>query len=211
MNPIVESIARHKIVVIYRGYRPEECLEITRALYDAGIRLFEVTLNSDRAYESIELLCKEFAQASIGAGTVLTAEEVERAASAGAKYIISPNVNVNVIQRTKEKGLVSIPGAFTPTEIQTAAEAGADIVKVFPIRTLGAAYLQQVRGPLNDILYMPSGGIDAELAEQCFAAGASAIGIGVQLLGKEAIPAKDWDTVALNVRRFKRAAGLLEN
>ncbi|GIP36113.1 bifunctional 4-hydroxy-2-oxoglutarate aldolase/2-dehydro-3-deoxy-phosphogluconate aldolase [Paenibacillus sp. J2TS4] len=209
MNPIIESIKRHKIVVIYRGFSPEQCLEITQTLYAAGIRLFEVTLNSERAFESIELLSKQFEQASIGAGTVLTAEEVERAASAGAKYIISPNVNLKVVRRTKEKGLISIPGAFSPTEIQAAAEAGADIVKVFPISTLGAAYLSQVRGPLNNILYMPSGGLDAELAEQCFSAGATAIGTGVQLFGKEAISAKDWGAVTLNVQRFMRAAGLL--
>ncbi len=208
MNNVVEFMTQQKLVVIYRGFTPEQCVEVTRVLYDAGIRLFEVTLNSENAYESIALLNQEFTEASIGAGTVLTVDEVDQAAAAGAKYIISPNMNLDVIKHTKAKGLISIPGTFTPSEAQAAVEAGADVVKVFPINVLGVNYLKQVQAPLDNILFMPSGGINAELAAQLFDAGAAAIGFGAQILGKEAIESKDWGTVTSNVKKFIQAAGL---
>lgn len=209
MNSVLESVKENKLVVIYRGYTPQQCLELTRVLYDAGIRLFEVTMNSAQAIESIELLSKEFNdQVAIGAGTVLSADEVDQAESVGAKYIISPNINIDVISRTKELGLISVPGAFSPSEIQTAVETGADIVKLFPINVLGVDYLKQVKGPLDKVLFMPSGGINLALAEQLFASGSIAIGLGVQMFGKEAIESKDWATLTSNAKQFAKAAGL---
>lgn len=208
MNTITQQLKKHKLVVIYRGFTPEQCLEMTRVLYGAGIRLFEVTLNSEKAYESISMLNQEFSQASIGAGTVLTEEEVDQAKAAGAKYIISPNTNVSVIHHTKDKGLISIPGAFSPTEVQTAVNAGADVVKIFPINVLGVQYLRQIQAPLDHVLFMPSGGIHAELAKQLFEAGADVIGFGAHTLGKEAIEAKDWSTIRSNAKKFISAAGL---
>lgn len=184
MTDTLEAIRRHRIVIIYRGEAPEDCVTIARSLYDAGIRLFEVTLNSDRPLEGIALLRKEFGDdVEIGAGTVLEPEEVDRAAEAGAGFIISPDLDESVIARTKQAGLVSIPGALTPTEIRRAVRAGADLVKVFPIRPVGGAdYIRQLRGPLPDVPMMATGGVDAALARECFAAGCDGIGVGVHLL-----------------------------
>lgn len=183
MSDTLEAIRRHRIVIIYRGEAPEDCVTIARGLYDAGIRLFEVTLNSDRPLEGIALLRKEFgADVEIGAGTVLVPEEVDRAAEAGAGFIISPDLDESVVARTKQAGLVSIPGALTPTEVRRAMRAGADLVKVFPIRPVGADYIRQLRGPLPEVPMVATGGVDAALARECFAAGCDGVGVGVHLL-----------------------------
>jgi 2-dehydro-3-deoxyphosphogluconate aldolase/(4S)-4-hydroxy-2-oxoglutarate aldolase len=209
MNKQLSVIKDHRIIVIYRGHQPEECLEISQVLMDAGIRLFEVTMNTPNAIEAIRLLNAELGQeALIGAGTVLTADEVDMAANAGASYIISPNVNIEVIQRTKELGLISIPGAFTPTEIMNAREAGADMIKIFPINVVGAEYITQIKGPLDQIPFVPSGGIKFDLVEELFQAGSSAVGVGVHLFGKELLESKDWETLRSKAEEFRKAAGV---
>src|SRR5699024_1105274 len=125
----------------YRGLTPRECLEVSSVLYDAGIRLFEVTMNSHNTEDSIKLLHSELeSDTYVGAGTVIDTEQVELASNAGASYIISPNVNVSVINRTKELGMISIPGAMTPTEVELASRSGGDIIKIFPVNVLGHEY-----------------------------------------------------------------------
>ena len=121
------------IVAILRGIQPEEAVEICQALVDGGIKLIEITMNSPRAIESIKLVVNHFenTDVEIGAGTVLTSEEVKAVADAGGKYIISPNCNPVVIQKTKELGLLSLPGVFTVSEAFTALDAGADFLKLF--------------------------------------------------------------------------------
>lgn len=196
MEDNLRFIENNRVVIIYRGMGSEECLEVSRALMDAGVHMFEVTMNSPDTAVAIRLLDVELgSQALIGAGTVLTTEHVEAAADAGASYIISPNTDFEVIRRTKELGMVSVPGAFTPTEVRGAWEAGADIVKVFPINVVGAQYITQLKGPLDDIPLMPSGGITTELAEELSRAGVAALGVGVQMLGKDLIGARDWNTL----------------
>ncbi|MGP4079224.1 bifunctional 4-hydroxy-2-oxoglutarate aldolase/2-dehydro-3-deoxy-phosphogluconate aldolase [Pseudalkalibacillus sp. R45] len=203
----LQAIKEHRVVMIYRGLQPAECLEVSRVLFDAGVRLFEVTSNSPGTIESIEMLQSEFGEeVLIGAGTVMTPQQVEEAANAGATYIISPNVNVEVIRRTKELGLISIPGAMTPTEIEVAYRNGGDIIKVFPINHLGAEFITQLKGPLDSIDFMPSGGICLEMVEDLFNAGACAIGIGVQLLGKDLVRFKRWDLLQKRASEFIAAS-----
>lgn len=208
MTQTLDLITRHRLVVIYRGIPAEKCLEASQALMEAGVSLFEVTLNSPGAIEAIELLGSRLGpEASVGAGTVMNKEAVEEAAGAGASFIISPNTNVDVIERTKKLGLVSIPGGFSPTEISEGWEAGADMVKVFPINVVGAGYLKQLRGPLNDIPFMPTGGVDRpEFVEELFRAGASAVGVGAQLLGQDLIDASDWSALQMRATAFLKAA-----
>lgn len=190
----LKSIRENRIVIIYRGFTPEECLKASEVLYEAGIRLFEVTMNSKDTSESISLLHSELKPDTfIGAGTVMEPEQVELAYHAGASFIFSPNTNVEVIKRTKELTMISIPGAMTPTEVARAAKAGGDMIKVFPINTLGPEYITQLKGPLDNIHFLACGGIKIEMVEGLFQAGSSAIGVGVQLLGEKLINNKNWD------------------
>ncbi|MDA3799134.1 MAG: 2-dehydro-3-deoxy-6-phosphogalactonate aldolase [Kiritimatiellae bacterium] len=135
------------IVAILRGITPSESINICQALADGGIKLIEITMNSPSALESIELVAKHFenADVEIGAGTVLTPEEVKAVQKAGGKYIISPNCNPAVIQKTKELGLLSLPGVFTVSEAFTALESGADFLKLFPAGRLAPEYIKDMK------------------------------------------------------------------
>lgn len=131
---LLKNMLDHKVVVILRGVKPEDVIAVCETIADAGARFMEITLNTPDALKSVNLAATRFADSDvhIGAGTVLTPEDVDAVADAGGKYIISPNTDVAVIKRTRELGLVSIPGFATPTEAFTAINAGADILKCFP-------------------------------------------------------------------------------
>ncbi len=207
MTDTLRDILEHRLVVIYRGLSARECLTATKALYDSGVRLFEVTFNSDRPVDAIRLLRAELGlDVRVGAGTVLREGEVEQAAEAGAEFIISPNLEESVVAATKRAGLVSIPGAFTPTEIMHAVAAGADLVKVFPLRPVGADYIRQLRGPLPDVPMFATGGVDVDLAREATEAGCVGVGVGVQLLGPD--PA-DTEQLAASAREFLAAVGAI--
>ncbi|MEX0720088.1 MAG: bifunctional 4-hydroxy-2-oxoglutarate aldolase/2-dehydro-3-deoxy-phosphogluconate aldolase [Balneolaceae bacterium] len=202
----IQAIRQNRIVIIYRGLSPEKCLEVSKILYEAGIRLFEVTMNSEKTEESIKLLSTKMpADTFIGAGTVTEVQQVELAHEAGATYIISPNTNTDVIKRTKELGMVSAPGAMTPTEVELASKAGGDIIKIFPINVLGAKYITQLKGPLDKIEFMPSGGLTFETVQQLFGIGCTAMGLGVQLLGENLIENENWDELKKQAKKFLNA------
>ena len=182
---MLSQILEHKIVAILRGMPPQEILSIANALYDGGIRVLEITLNSESALPVIEQLSHEFKDKMlIGAGTVLNTADAANAIAAGATFLISPSLDIAVIKAAKNAGVVSIPGAFTPTEILSAHNNGADIVKVFPC--LDAAYIKNILAPLNHIKVMPTGGIDASNIKTFAATGAVAFGIGSALVNSKA-------------------------
>lgn len=183
MTPL-EQILRHKIVAILRGFPAAEVLNIAAALYDGGIRLLEVTLNSDDALPLIKKVSVEFENKMlIGAGTVLTVKDARSAIDAGAKFLISPTLDADVIKTAKDNAIVSIPGAYTPTEIFNAWKNGADIIKIFPAQT--SDYLKQVLAPLNHVLLMPTGGIDVNNINAYKKAGACSYGIGSSLVSNK--------------------------
>jgi 2-dehydro-3-deoxyphosphogluconate aldolase/(4S)-4-hydroxy-2-oxoglutarate aldolase len=178
----LKHILQHKLVAIIRGPQPADVLRIAEALYQGGVRSLEVTMNSPGALEVIKQLSATMQdKLLLGAGTVLTPEEVEACVNAGARFIISPNVDLDVIKKTKQLGAISIPGAYTPTEIVLAYKTGADIVKVFPAAA-NAAYIKDLRGPLPHIPLMPTGGITMENISEFKKAGAVAYGIGTALV-----------------------------
>ncbi len=182
----LSQILEHRIVAILRGMPPKEIMSIANALYDGGIRIMEITLNSADALPVIEQLSHAFkGKMLIGAGTVLSTTDAANAIDAGATFLISPSLDLAVIRAAKEAGVVSIPGAFTPTEILTAHNNGAHIVKVFPC--LDAAYIKNILAPLNHIRVMPTGGIDASNIKTFAATGAVAFGIGSALVNSNAI------------------------
>jgi 2-dehydro-3-deoxyphosphogluconate aldolase / (4S)-4-hydroxy-2-oxoglutarate aldolase len=181
MNTLTH-ILTHKIVAIIRGAKPEDVLRIVDALYEGGVRTVEVTLNSPNALGVIKnLVAKRGDKILVGAGTVLDATTAEAAIEAGAKFIISPIVDIETVKVTKRLGAVSIPGAYTATEIVLAYSNGADIIKVFPA-SIGAAYIKDLRGPLPHIPMMPTGGVQLENIVEFKKAGAVAYGIGSALV-----------------------------
>jgi len=178
----LERILRYKIVAILRGCEPARVPDIVAALAESGVRLVEITLNSPGALDLIRRVSETMVdRLLVGAGTVLTAAEAEMAIDAGARFILSPSLDIETIGVTKELGAVSIPGAFTATEILAAWRNGADIAKVFPA-SVGASYIKDIRGPLPQIRLMPTGGVNLHNIRDFRAAGAVAYGIGSALV-----------------------------
>lgn len=209
----VEFIEKYKIICICRKIYGSELLELAHALHDGGIRMMEVTFDQAdpdcirETTEAIRMLNDEFGQEmSIGAGTVLSAAQVEAAKDAGANYIISPNTNLSVIRRTKELGLVSIPGAMTPTEILTAHDEGADLVKLFPTVRLGTGYFKDILGPISHVKLLGTGGLTEENIKEYFDLGMVGAGISGRLVDKKLRQAGDFDQITERAKAFMRIA-----
>jgi len=184
----IRLIGTGRVIAIMRGDFGGREEDIVSALIGGGINAVEITVNSPGALKAIEKLSKRFGlNTAVGVGTVLKPVEVELAADAGAQFIVSPNRNVNVIETTKRLGLVSLPGCFTPSEIIEAIDAGADAVKLFPANSLGVNFVRALRGPLPDIRVVPTGGVTPETAREYFVAGAWAVGVGSELIGRDVL------------------------
>jgi len=186
---VLQAILEHKIVAILRGIHPDHVMDIAGALQEGGIRLLEITLNSPDALSMISRVSAIPAaipgdQLYVGAGTVLDAKQARSAIDAGARFIISPTLDAETIAQTKQMGAISIPGAFTPTEILAAWRYGAEIIKVFPA-SAGIPYFRDLRGPLPFIPLMPTGGVNMENIAEFQKAGAVAFGIGSGLVRSE--------------------------
>lgn len=180
---IVEKIIESGIVSVIRGAKLETIDSIVLALYRGGIRTVEVTIESPNSLACLEMISAKYGDKMIiGAGTVLDSESARAAILAGADFIFAPTVNVETIRMTKRYGKVCIPGAFSPTEILTAYENGADLVKVFPAHILGPSFIKDIHGPLPQIPLMPTGGVDLSNAADYIKAGAAAVGIGSSLV-----------------------------
>jgi 2-dehydro-3-deoxyphosphogluconate aldolase / (4S)-4-hydroxy-2-oxoglutarate aldolase len=178
----LSHILEHKIVAIIRGANPADVLEIAGALHEGGIRTLEVTFNSPDALAVVkELSIKMWKELLIGMGTVLDPATAREAIAAGAKFIVSPSFHIETIQATKKLGAVSIPGAYTPTEIVNAYNSGGDIIKVFPASS-NVNYIREIRAPLSHIPLMPTGGVTLENIREFQKAGAVAFGVGTALV-----------------------------
>ncbi len=215
MEQILDRILQEKIIAIIRGISRERILDVARAIKEGGVSCLEIALDHSstntirETYERIIALSEAFGEElCIGAGTVLTAEEVINCAKAGATYIISPNTNCSVIQKTKELGLISIPGALTPSEIVQAHEAGADIVKLFPAGTLGVEYIKAVRSPLKHIAMSAVGNITPENCGEFLAAGCCSIGVGSNLADRKAVERGDFKRITDTAREYVRSVSL---
>jgi 2-dehydro-3-deoxyphosphogalactonate aldolase len=171
------------VIAILRGVRPDEVLAIGRALIDGGIRVIEVPLNSPEPFDSIDRLVREFGStALVGAGTVLSADDADRVADAGARLVLSPNFDASVVRRAKARGLLSMPGVATPSEGFAALAAGADALKLFPADLLGPAVLKAWRSVFPPSTPMFAvGGVGEHNLAAFMAAGATGAGIGSAL------------------------------
>ena len=204
-NPkeVIDTIKRTKIVAIIRGIDKGHILKTVEALFKGGIKALEITLNRDDAMESIEIVKKEFEEEILlGAGTVLKAEQVKEAYERGACFIVLPNTDEAVIRQTKDLGMISIPGAFSPSEIVIADQLGADFVKVFPAGSLGPDYIKALRGPLDRIPLLAVGGVNLDNMTEFLKAGADGLGIGGNLVSKSLIYAKKYDEVERIARNY---------
>lgn len=200
----LDQILKNKIVAIIRGADPADVLKIADALHSGGVRILEVTLNSPGALQVIKELTRTKNDMLIGAGTVLSAADAETSIGAGAKFIISPNVNVETIAATKNLGIVSIPGGYTATEVVNAYASGGDIIKIFP--SSNAEYIKILRGPLSHIPMMPTGGITSENISEFKKAGAVAFGIGTSLVDvRHKITEEYLNRITENARKFVQA------
>lgn len=181
------------VISILRGIKSDVILKVADALYEGGIRFMEVTfdhksLDFKKTEDAICALRKEYeGRMHIGAGTVTTVDLVHRALDAGAEYIISPDVNEGVIKETKRLGLISIPGAFTASEILKAHYLGADFVKIFPAGTLPPSYIKALRGPIPQVKMLAVGSIDASNVGDYIKAGCVGAGVGGKLANIKAI------------------------
>ena len=177
---ILSQILENKLIAIIRGAQPADVVKIAEALFSGGIRVLEITMNSEAPLRVIKTVSDALGDKMIiGAGTVLDVESAKQAVAAGARFILSPIANSDIIKTAKDIGAVSIPGAFTPTEIYNAYKNGGDIIKVFP--AISPSYIKDISGPLPQIKLLPTGGINLENILEYKKAGAAGFGIGSAL------------------------------
>ena len=206
---VIDQIIKNKVIAIVRGYSIEECLKLAGALHKGGINMMEVTFPQtsieEQKYtaETIKVLKKEMGDCmEFGAGTVTSVEMVRMAHEAGATFIISPDMDVDVIKETLNLGMVSIPGAFTPTEIKQACKAGADFVKVFPADHVAPSYFKAVKAPLSQARMLAVGGINEKNVLDYFANGACGAGVASCLFKKDWIKAGEWEKITKASEQF---------
>jgi len=184
---ITEQLKKHPLIAILRGqYTPDEYLQIAEALGEAGFRFLEVTLNSSAPYAAIATLSEKFPDLLVGAGTVRTEVQAKQAVEHGASYLIAPGLRAAVANFATSAGVPHIPGVATPTEIEAAVELGCTLLKLYPASHLGGpAYLQAVAAPIDDVAFVPSGGVNLENVTAYLSAGAAGVGLGSSLLGRD--------------------------
>jgi 2-dehydro-3-deoxyphosphogluconate aldolase/(4S)-4-hydroxy-2-oxoglutarate aldolase len=184
------------IVAVVRSPDSAQLVEVVRALADGGVTVAEITMTVPNALDVVKQVRASLGdRVLLGAGTVLDPETARAAFLAGAEYIVAPTVNLDVIKLCQRYDKLVMPGAFTPTEILTAWEAGADIVKVFPADVVGPAFFKAIKGPLPHIRVMPTGGVDLTTAAAFLKAGACCLGVGGQLVELSAVAARNFPRI----------------
>ena len=216
MTQGIESVVRErKIIAIIRGFAPDTCLRLAEAYAAGGIGLVEVTFNqrepetwkdTARAIRSIRE--RFMPSVHVGAGTVLTEDQLSMCEDAGGEYMITPNVNVPLIRECVRRGLVAMPGALTPTDAVTAHEAGAKFVKIFPAGTFGAGYVKALVAPLSHIPFLAVGGISPDNVADFMRAGCIGAGVGGNLTNREWIAAGEWGKIENAARQLVERACL---
>ncbi len=214
MQNTFNEILNSKIIAIIRGVNSKDIIPTVNALLEGGVNCVEVTFNNKddkeglNTLESISKIKNEFSKdIFVGAGTVLTPSQVERAVEAGAEYIISPNVSENVIRRTKELGKVSMPGTLTPSESMDAYNFGADIIKIFPAGDFGPSYLKSIMAPLNHLNFAAVGAINENNINDYLEIGINIFGLGSNLVNIKDILNKNFDNITKKAKIYKKIIG----
>ena len=206
----LHTIHRGKVVAIVRLPDLADAIELSRALISGGITALEFTLTNSEALNALQAVkaaIPEFGrgEAVIGAGTVVTPDQVRASVAAGAQFIVAPTSNFAAIATSREMGVPIMPGAYTPTEILAAWEAGAAVVKVFPARALGPNFIKDVREPWPFLKLMPTGGIGIDNIAAYLQAGAFGVGVGGNLVDKQMVAARDWAGLYAKAQAFIKA------
>ncbi|MGR5177468.1 bifunctional 4-hydroxy-2-oxoglutarate aldolase/2-dehydro-3-deoxy-phosphogluconate aldolase [Vibrio mediterranei] len=210
----IAAIETHRVFAIVRGISPENVRPTMEALHQGGIRLVEITFDRKNGDEgtlaALDILASEFSDRLIfGAGTVTTVEQVKAVKALGGQFIVSPDLNVEVIQATRELDMVSLPGVMTPTEAVQADAAGADFIKLFPGGLLGPGYLGALSAPLSDLKFIAVGGVDSDNIAAFAKAGAIGFGIGSNLVNNTLVENQEFDKIYQNACRYKQAIELI--
>ncbi|AGB42400.1 Entner-Doudoroff aldolase [Halobacteroides halobius DSM 5150] len=200
----LQTIIDSGVVAVIRGMEVDKVVNIVDALLEGEVKALEITLNSPGAINLIEEVSErvEDTDAIVGAGTVLDGETARDAILAGAEFIFAPNLNQDVIKVCNRYGKVVVPGVMTPTEIVNAYQVGADLVKVFPAGVMGPKYIKSIKGPLDHIPMMPTGGVGIDNAADFIEAGVVALGVGSALMDKEAIANENYEVITEKAKKL---------
>jgi 2-dehydro-3-deoxyphosphogluconate aldolase/(4S)-4-hydroxy-2-oxoglutarate aldolase len=191
------------IVAVVRSPDSQQLVDACAALADGGVSVVEITFTVPDALDVLRQVRRSLGdRVLLGAGTILDAETGRAALLAGAEYLVAPTLNLDVVRLCKRYGKLVMPGCFTPTEILTAWEAGADVIKVFPADVLGPAFFKAVRAPLPQVRLMPTGGVDLTTAAEFLKAGACCLGVGSQLVEPKAVAAGDFARIRDLARQY---------
>lgn len=203
---VIETIRGIGIIPVVRAQSADEAMKAIDAIREGGISILEITMTVPGAVDVIEEVSKRYgAEALVGAGTVLDGESARRCILAGARFVVSPSLNLETIEVCRRCGVVVMPGALTPTEVVQAWSAGADFVKVFPAGAVGgASYIRSLKAPLPQIELVPTGGVSLKTAADFIKAGASALGVGADLVDLKAIREGQHGLITERAREFVR-------
>ena len=207
-DTVIQRILDEKVFAALRLQRTEKIEEIVSAIVKGGISIIEITMNSRNAEECLNRIAKEFPNVLVGAGTVIGVDAATRAIECGAKFLVSPVTDLDMLAVCAQVGVTSMAGALTPTEAWQASQAGSDFVKIFPLAGLGPQYIKAMRGPLPDIRYVATNGVTPANVGEFFAVGASALGIGTPLVSDADIEKGDLKVIEERARLIVQNAGV---
>ncbi len=205
-EPVIQRILSERVFAVLRLRQTERIESIVEALMVGGLTTIEITMNSHRAEESLYRIAKEFPAVLLGAGTVMGVDSATRAIECGAKFLVSPVTDLDMLAVAQEVGVASMAGALTPTEAWQATQAGSDFVKLFPLAPLGPRYIRALRGPFPEMRFVPTNGVTVENVAEWFAAGASAVGVGTPLVSDSDIEAGDLTVLTARAKQIVESA-----
>jgi len=207
---IPEQLAQSRLVAIMRHTEPTAAVRTVEALVSGGVCAIEVTFNSRGVLDMLRAIDQAFGErVLLGAGTVLDLDAAEQALGAGARFIVSPHIDPHLVRTLAARGVPTIPGALTATEVVLAWQAGASVVKLFPAGSVGIGYLKDLRGPLNDVPLLPTGGVTLDNAADFVRAGAWGLGVGSALVDARLVAAGDFGELERRARGFAAAVSSL--
>lgn len=207
MHETLERLRESAILAVIRTEGQSEALKTVEALLEGGVTAVELTFTTPGVEGALAEAAERYGEhACIGAGTVRSREQAEVAAASGARFLVTPHLDETLLAAMLDTGLPALPGTFTVSEVSKAISAGAEAVKLFPASAVGPGYLRALRGPLPELLAVPTGGIDVGNVESWMDAGALALGAGGELCPRSMISSADWDGITERARRFVEAA-----
>lgn len=196
VESMLKEIHQSRVISIIRGIRPQDLKKTLEALYGGGVRCVEIALNTAGALSMIETTKELYGDRMlVGAGTALDDTSTENAISAGADFVLSPVLSRSMIEICNLRSRLAVPGVFTASEVVEAKKAGAQLIKVFPVSSVGPAYIKELLGPLPDVRLLPVGGVSEKNAGQFIDAGAFAVGIGSGLVNQKLVERGDFETI----------------